>query len=132
MKELDKDTLLAILEDLGIDTTKRGLSKSDIDEVLASDLEVIKDELDPLFEIICQEIQNARPDLKCVLDSHIFKILRHGEDIIDFEVKDADMGGGDVTIFLVSPYGESTVHIDESGEVNMENLLEKIEQAEFS
>lgn len=130
MKEINKEELIDILEDCGVDIDSNGIKTSNIDQFLTADLDATQDELDPLYDIICQEIQNRRPDLSCSKDGAFINIHLDEKLLVKFEVEDIDIDGQEVTMKVGSPFGEEIIHIEDSGAIEIDDLVERIEQAE--
>lgn len=131
MKEVNKAELVEILEDCGVDVTEKGIRTADIDNFLSAELRYAEDELEPIYNIVCQELMNQRPDLTCNNVGPIFRILDGEETVGEFEIVDADLEhDGAVSLYVDSPKGEASVEINGSGEVHLEELLERIEQSE--
>ena len=132
MKEINKSELVEILEDCGVDVTEQGIRAADIDNFLSAELaEALSDELEPLYSIVCQEVMEQRPDLGCTNTGPLFKVTQDGDPLMDFEVVDAelDRDGNSADFSITSSNGEAEISID-NGIVSMDELLQRIEQAE--
>lgn len=131
MKEINKAELVEILEDYGVDVTEQGIRSADIDHFLSADLNYSDDELDPIYNIVCQEVMAQRPDLICSHNGPILKLVSGDEVVAEFEITDADFSqDGSVDLTAESVHGEAAIKIEDSGQISMEGFLERIEQAE--
>lgn len=131
MKEVNTAELIEILEDCGVNVTEKGISTADIDHFLSAELKYSEDELDPIYSIVCQEVMNQRPDLNCNNTGPMFRLLDGDEMVLEFEIVDAEFNqDGVVDLFIESPKGETSIKIESSGEILIDGLLERIEQAE--
>jgi len=133
MKEINKSELVEILEDYGVDVAEHGIRTADIDNFLSAELSASEDELEPIYNIVCQEIMTQRPDLVCRHEGPQIKVVHDENVVTEFEIIDADFTqDGTVDLILESTHGDTAVVITDSGEVEMGTLLERIEQSEVS